>query len=135
MRAPATLKLLSVALFVGCVGPTSIDFDADGWDDADDCAPADALIHPDAADPWSDGVDQNCDGFDGIDGDGDGYPSNPELQDEAIYDCNDENDAVHPGAVEVPGTESTRIVTASTSSTRTRTVRRTPQTAIRPTRP
>jgi hypothetical protein len=30
-----------------------------------DCAPFDPGIHPGADDPIGDGIDQNCDGFDG----------------------------------------------------------------------
>jgi hypothetical protein len=42
----------------------SRDVDGDGYCD-DDCDQADASVHPGANDPPGDGLDQNCDGFDG----------------------------------------------------------------------
>jgi hypothetical protein len=89
------------ALVSGCDDPApNFDFDGDGWDDEQDCDPADALTYPGADDGWGDGVDQNCDGTDGSDHDGDGYPNDaPELSGE--WDCDDLDDRVHPHAVEV----------------------------------
>jgi hypothetical protein len=98
---PLLLVVLVGAL--GCpAGDRRYDTDEDGSLDDLDCAPADPTIHPGADDPYSDDVDQDCDGWDGVDRDGDGYPANPELSDQPIFDCNDANLHVHPGAVELP---------------------------------
>lgn len=40
------------------------DVDGDGYCE-DDCDQADATVHPGASDPPGDGLDQDCDGFDG----------------------------------------------------------------------
>ena len=45
------------------------------------------------------GKDMNCDGFIGIDGDGDGYES----EHTGGNDCDDYDATVHPGAVEIQG--------------------------------
>ncbi len=65
-----------LALGCGSTGEVLQDFDGDGSLDANDCGPAEATIYPGAADAYGDGVDSNCDGLDGIDSDGDGYPGN-----------------------------------------------------------
>jgi hypothetical protein len=46
-----------------------------------------------------DGIDQNCDGVDGVDGDGDGYASSATGGD----DCDDASPTTHPGAEDPPG--------------------------------
>ncbi len=51
------------------------DFDGDGDPDVSDCGPSDPESHFGAPDPFGDGIDQNCDGRDGEDRDGDGYPA------------------------------------------------------------
>ena len=102
-RLSRTLFLALALLLPACVpAPAFYDFDGDGAQDTTDCAPGDPLRYPGAADPWGDDIDQDCDGTDGIDRDGDGYPANEELALEDIYDCNDANPAVHPGADELP---------------------------------
>ena len=73
-----------------------IDDDGDGYsENQGDCDDHDATIHPGAADTYGDDVDQNCDGFDGIDADDDGYV--------AGLDCNDNDATIHPGAADVYG--------------------------------
>lgn len=42
------------------------DLDEDGIPDHQDCAPNDPDIHPYARDYEGDGIDQNCDGVDGV---------------------------------------------------------------------
>ena len=96
-----TLAFAALALTLGCQNVARFDFDGDGIEDSADCAPEDATRYPGAPDLWGDGIDQNCDGGDGIDGDGDGYPGNPELADEEFFDCNDSNAEIHPGADEL----------------------------------
>jgi len=85
-----------------CVGQ-DCDADQDGYTLADgDCDDDEPLVHPGNHDPWGDGVDQNCDGIDGVDGDLDGYPGNA-LADDPSLDCDDDDPAVHPGADEICG--------------------------------
>jgi len=55
-----------------------------------DCNDSDPLIHPDATDIPNDLVDQDCDGFDAVDVDEDGF-----LEED---DCDDENADIFPGA-------------------------------------
>lgn len=64
-----------------------------------DCNDSDSEINPNATDITNDGIDQNCDGFDNIDYDNDGYfRYNLNL---SLKDCNDINHEVHPGAIEI----------------------------------
>jgi hypothetical protein len=101
-QASASLMIL-LALVLGCPDTeTRFDFDGDGVEDSADCAPEDPDNFPGNTDPYDDGVDTNCDGYDGIDGDGDGYPSNVDPE-EDWFDCNDANDHVHPGADDTIG--------------------------------
>lgn len=94
-RASTLLLLSTLALMTqGCPGPA--DSDGDGHVDAEDCAPDDPGIHPGALDPWGDDLDANCDGADGVDADGDGWPvdSDPDLQQP---DCDDDDPDAWPG--------------------------------------
>ena len=71
---------LSFLLFSACTGDTgkpTVDIDGDGWSEEDgDCDDAVPTINPSATDIAGDGLDQNCDGTDGVDVDGDGVASN-----------------------------------------------------------
>jgi|TARA_B100000959_G_scaffold285556_1_gene360678 hypothetical protein len=79
-------------------GPVVYDFDNDGYQDWIDCGPADPDIGPGLRDDYGDGVDNNCDGTDGIDSDDDNYAENIPALDQWIYptgrDCNDDDDRV-----------------------------------------
>ncbi len=58
--------LACLLVTIGCPNPeTRWDFDEDGWEDQQDCAPEDPAVHPEADDPVGDGIDQDCDGADG----------------------------------------------------------------------
>ena len=65
----------------------------------DDCNDVNPLIYPAALDPYSDGVDTNCDGVDGVDVDGDTWASVAS----GGADCDDGAAAVFPGAAETYG--------------------------------
>ena len=61
------------------------DVDGDGITVEDgDCDDTNPNISPSATDLVGDEIDQNCDGVDGIDGDGDGYPSEVSGGDDTI---------------------------------------------------
>ena len=102
MRGPKLLPLLLTFCFALTACPATsglYDFDGDGSPDTEDCAPEDPLVRPGVDDPEGDGIDQNCDGVDGVldcDIDNDGYEG---LQC-AGPDCNDESVTVFPGAEE-----------------------------------
>jgi hypothetical protein len=58
--------LACLLVAAGCTDQTyRFDFDEDGWEDRQDCDPADPDIHPEADDPVGDDIDQDCDGADG----------------------------------------------------------------------
>ncbi len=102
-------RILLVVLTLAACGcfmeiDTWSDRDADGVADEADCAPDDPTTHSLAADPHGDGEDTNCDGVDGTDFDGDGYPGNADGEDTSdVLDCDDGDDTVHPGAEDVEG--------------------------------
>lgn len=88
---------LLVGVLTGCPEgtKTTVDADADGFDEDADCDDANAAIYPGALDDCDDGIDSNCDGIDPVcnnDADGDGY--------DASNDCDDNNAEVYPGAFE-----------------------------------
>ncbi len=103
---------------------TSVDGDGDGYSTCDgDCDDGDPATSPGASDAVGDGVDNNCDGIDGVDVDQDGYASlqsggddcddnngqlTPADNDGDGFspcdgDCNDYYADIYPGAYEVPG--------------------------------
>jgi hypothetical protein len=78
--------------------PAESDGDGDGYAAADgDCDDGDATVHPGATDAEVDGLDDDCDGFDGPDLDGDGYADAAHGGD----DCDDQVGTTHPGAEEI----------------------------------
>ena len=93
------------------------DADNDGYNRFDsvgrvvDCNDDDPDVHPGATE-IDNGVDDDCDGEvdegfedDNVpgDGDGDGFPANPDDIEETVYDCDDTDDQIYPGAPEVCG--------------------------------
>ncbi len=95
-RAAGFLAVVGICVCSGCLPVdlfTPFDNDGDGWLSDQDCDDGDAAVHPGANDPGGDGVDQDCDGFDGdsaADSDGDG------IIDEA--DCDPHDPETYPGA-------------------------------------
>ncbi len=75
------------------------DRDGDGWTAGEDCDDGRDDIYPGAPEVLYDGVDQDCDGGDLIDGDGDGYPATLA----GGNDCADGDAETHPSADEVCG--------------------------------
>ena len=75
-----------------------VDEDGDGWTvSAGDCDDTNATIFPQAEEIPFDGIDQDCDGQDLLDGDGDGF----DAADSGGTDCDDQNAAIHPDADEL----------------------------------
>jgi MYXO-CTERM domain-containing protein len=65
--------------------------------DDTDCDDTDDTIYPGAPEIPYDGIDQDCDGVDGLDLDGDGYPGGPNGT-----DCNDYDASINPSMTETP---------------------------------
>ena len=88
-----------VVLLAGCPEEACEDRDGDGSCDPQDCDPDDASVHPGAADPYGDDLDSDCDGADGIDADGDGFPREDEAYEGSYdaWDCDDLDAQVYPG--------------------------------------
>ena len=109
-RSASPLLLPALALLAlfgawGCAEPPGYDFDGDGSADVLDCGPEDPLVFPGAPDLFGDGVDQDCDGHDGVDADGDGWPAPGDGVPAGQEDCNDDNADVHPEAEDLPGNQ------------------------------
>jgi hypothetical protein len=105
---------LAAALLLAACGPPahdSYDSDGDGHFDQEDCDPDDAAVFSGAPDAVGDGLDTNCDGSDGVDGDLDGAArcENGSGDDDSAQgldcDCNDADPLVNPGATEIPDNE------------------------------
>lgn len=80
------------------VGSPNKDDDGDGVsENGGDCDDSQPAISPMATDLVGDGVDQNCDGADGIDGDGDGFANTVS----GGTDCDDTDLFAFPGALEI----------------------------------
>jgi hypothetical protein len=106
MRNSAFLLIL-----YGCAPISNRDLDGDGWTVAQgDCDDWNTALHPEASDSVGDGIDQNCDGVDGVDADGDGFGdpwswimacTQPAGTTTDATDCDDSDPAIHPGATEI----------------------------------
>jgi len=98
---------LGVMLIGGCAQPPASPFaaddaDGDGFSALEDCEDRNASVFPGAADPYGDYVDTDCDGFDGVDRDGDGFPAAGSGVPADLADCDDFDSSVFPGAAENP---------------------------------
>ncbi len=89
------ISALCVSLVACPADPANTDTDGDGVSDATDCFPEDPTRSFAAVDEYGDGVDQNCDGVDGNDRDGDGWPGDAP-EDDPSHDCDDADPLVSP---------------------------------------
>ena len=99
LLSSAEIKEVCEDLPGGCAGEVvaTDDADGDGVTVADgDCDDAEPAVFPGADDSVGDGVDQNCDGADGVDADGDLFASVAS----GGEDCDDSSADVSPAAVE-----------------------------------
>ena len=100
---PATLAalLLATLAVTGCpTEPPPLDTDGDGAPDAEDCAPEDPNVYPEAEE-ICDGLDTNCSGHlpdSERDADGDGSPW--------CLDCDDTDASLHPHDDDADGVSS-----------------------------
>ncbi|NCG20756.1 MAG: hypothetical protein GWP91_17240 [Rhodobacterales bacterium] len=85
------------------IGPPCVDLDKDGVQACDgDCNDADPTVHPGQTEVQGDGIDNNCDGINGLDEDGDGAESTAA----GGTDCDDANPWVYGGQVSPPDADS-----------------------------
>ena len=84
-----------------------VDQDGDGWPYGEDCNDQDLNIHPGALEVPYDAIDQDCDGFDLLDSDADGYCKEGYFIQSPIFqclfesgligtDCADEDSVINP---------------------------------------
>ena len=101
---PGSVDLYGDDLDANCDGLDGVDNDQDGFPGNDEligqpslygCNDADPDVHPGAEDIPGDDVDQDCDGFEPLDDDGDGYA-------DGVSDCDDQDPTVHLDAPELP---------------------------------
>ena len=87
-----------------CDGLSDWDADGDGHDLDRDCDDEDPEVNPDAEETYYDGVDENCDPSDEYDADGDGWSVTGAAISGSLGsgDCDDGDDAVSPGAEDIP---------------------------------
>ena len=86
-------------------GQDLIDADGDGYLSTVDCDDQDPGSYPSASDAVGDGVDQNCDGVDGVDGGG-GTSGIVDADNDgatSTVDCDESDPSIHPGATDTPG--------------------------------
>jgi hypothetical protein len=101
----------------GITPADEFDKDLDGFRGCDgDCNDSNNTVFPTAYDDCTDGIDENCDGIDGVDKDGDGvadakYPGctectcNYKCDSNCLFccnDCNDNNPNIHPDPNDPP---------------------------------
>jgi hypothetical protein len=115
------LPTLSAVALLAC-NQNKLDQDGDGFTElTGDCDDLDANVHPEAPEVCYNGIDDNCNGVEDEEGatsgrvwyqdyDGDGYGKEeltvlacdqPEGYAAEKWDCQEDNAAIHPGAVEV----------------------------------
>ena len=103
LEAVATNALDEIGLSQVQVQVNNCDLDHDGFSSipcgGPDCDDGNVGMNPDAEDATGDGIDENCDGLDGVDSDGDGWASEAS----GGEDCDDELPGVHPCSDDLPG--------------------------------
>ncbi|MAA80467.1 MAG: hypothetical protein CL916_14520 [Deltaproteobacteria bacterium] len=121
IKRMAVMTSIWMYILLGCSDPKSIDQDEDGFIASEDCDDTDPDVHP-LADEICNDIDDNCDGrinLDAVDGsvfladlDGDGFGNddsrhnlcaieNGYVELSSGGDCDDDNMAVYPNAVEI----------------------------------